>query len=454
MAGIFGNTANTGGGGLFGGASNSQPPKPAGGGLFGNSTSSTSGGGLFGGGAQQQPQQPAQGGGLFGSTTNTQQPAGGGLFGNTAAAPSQPAGGGLFGNATSAAPFGSTLQPGVHPMGLVGNNAAAQQPAQNAGGGLFGSTNNAAQPSGGGGLFGGNTGQQQGGGLFGSTNNANGAAPNNAMSQQSNLTQQQLAAKTLMEQAEIQNVQDEILKLDNDRMMRNVGWTYLAVPPGVDSNVLRAEIANFSQYDFIKHGPDPNKFRMAVAQNPFDVSVALPKRILDFPQLKTHIQEQEQKLQKQEAEREALEEAIKTLRTNVEGKLTAQLETLKKTHVKLTQQLVTILTQLESSAIAVGACRRDYERERELTNHFTHMEAELQRICNLGELQYVAQGLALQDESSNQATLSKKTLQKVVNLLGNQTELNEELQSCLREKQRELQAIHQAIRIAADEPRK
>ena len=147
---------------LFGGAA---PSTPAGGGLFGSTTSGAGSTatpfgappaptpGLFG--AAPAPAPAA--GGLFGAAT----PAAGGLFG---AAPAPAPAGGLFGAAPAPAPaaagglFGS-MTPAAPATGggLFGSMTPA---APTTGGGLFGSTTPAA-PSTGGGLFGG------GGGLFG-----------------------------------------------------------------------------------------------------------------------------------------------------------------------------------------------------------------------------------------------------------------------------------------------
>ena len=97
---------------LFGASTSNAP---SGGGLFGgntnantNNASGTTGGGLFGGNTDtnqqpqpqpQQQQQPQQGGGLFGGASNTnQQPQqGGGLFGGSSNT-NQQQGGGLFGS--------------------------------------------------------------------------------------------------------------------------------------------------------------------------------------------------------------------------------------------------------------------------------------------------------------------------------------------------------------------
>ncbi|KAI0477512.1 nuclear protein 96-domain-containing protein [Xylariaceae sp. FL0804] len=145
--GLFGstNTANTGGGGLFGSSSNntgafgqSNANQPSGGlfgnkpatgtgGLFGNSgsTQNTNTGGLFGslGQNQNQQQQPQQGSSLFGGLGQNQQKPGG-MFGSS----TQAGGGGLFGG-----------QNNQQSGGLFGN-PTQQQPQNNMGSSLFGGT--------------------------------------------------------------------------------------------------------------------------------------------------------------------------------------------------------------------------------------------------------------------------------------------------------------------------
>ncbi|KAJ1020735.1 hypothetical protein NDA16_004127 [Ustilago loliicola] len=197
-------------GGLFGGASATQPS----GGLFGNTNNAaggatgTTGGFSFGANNNQQAnQQPGQsgttggfGGGLFGAKPAGQtgaQPATGGLFGNAGAQTGQTAGtgfgagastgGGLFGNtankpATGGFPFG-----GGGGSSLFGNNNQQNNQQQGAGGlgtgfgqtqnnstggGLFGQSNQTSSDTTGGGLFGGasNTG---GSSLFGNSGTSN-----------------------------------------------------------------------------------------------------------------------------------------------------------------------------------------------------------------------------------------------------------------------------------------
>lgn len=153
-AGLFGNTANTGGtgGGLFGGTNNTASPfgqttnNQTGGGLFGNKPAASTGSGLFGGGTaqatntggglfgglgqnNQNQQQPQQGSSLFGSLgQNQQKPS---LFGST----TQPTGGSLFGSQNNqqqgSSIFGSSTaqqQPQGSTMGnsLFGNSQASQ----------------------------------------------------------------------------------------------------------------------------------------------------------------------------------------------------------------------------------------------------------------------------------------------------------------------------------------
>ncbi|KAI0120451.1 nuclear protein 96-domain-containing protein [Hypoxylon sp. NC0597] len=190
-------SANTGtgggGGGLFGGATNTN--QNTGGGLFGStnqpSTGSVFGGGTGGFGTQNQQQtgsglfgnsqQKPAGTGIFGSTSNTGG-TGGGLFGgstNTTSAFGQPAanqtGGGLFGNKPATGTGG----------GLFGNTSTTPQ-TTNTGGGIFGglgqANQNQQQPQQTSGLFGslgqnqpkpslfGSTTQSTGGGLFGNQN--------------------------------------------------------------------------------------------------------------------------------------------------------------------------------------------------------------------------------------------------------------------------------------------
>ena len=82
-----------------------------------------------------------------------------------------------------------------------------------------------------------------------------------------------------------------------------------------------------------------------------------------------------------------LSAAIKELRTGVEATLSIQLEEARQRHLKLSRQLVAILTQLEAFGIQAGACRRDYDKEAQLEQVFSEIEGEIQRI-QLGELQY------------------------------------------------------------------
>lgn len=133
--GLFGsnNQQNNTGGGLFG-----NQNKPAGGGLFGNTSNTNTGGGLFGNNNNNQAQNT--GGSLFGNSTNN---SGGGLFGNQ----NKPAGNSLFGNTTNNSGGG-----------LFGNTQNDQ--GGNAGNSLFGSTNQGQQNQGNS-LFGGSFGQSQ-----------------------------------------------------------------------------------------------------------------------------------------------------------------------------------------------------------------------------------------------------------------------------------------------------
>ncbi|KAI1826982.1 nuclear protein 96-domain-containing protein [Xylaria intraflava] len=122
------NTAQTGGGGIFG----NKPPAAATGGLFGASNTAqntNTGGGLFSSlGQNNQNQQPSQSGGLFGALGQNQPKPG--LFG----ASTQSTGTGLFG--------GQNNQPTSSMFG-----SPAQQPPNNAmGSSLFGSTQG-AQPN-------------------------------------------------------------------------------------------------------------------------------------------------------------------------------------------------------------------------------------------------------------------------------------------------------------------
>ncbi|QWU89867.1 hypothetical protein CA3LBN_004215 [Candidozyma haemuli] len=183
--GSLGGQSNTGSGptapsgGLFGSNTNTQNSqstsnlfgqnKPAGGGLFGGSTSNTgTSGGLFGGSntAPNQQSNTNTSGGLFGSgnTGNTS----GGLFGK----PPASSGGGLFGPSntnTQSNATGNTL--GSSGGGLFGS--ANTNTSSNTSGGLFGKSNTSA-PASSGGLFGGSNTQQntQSGGLFGQSNSA------------------------------------------------------------------------------------------------------------------------------------------------------------------------------------------------------------------------------------------------------------------------------------------
>ncbi|KAI1741739.1 nuclear protein 96-domain-containing protein [Xylaria scruposa] len=186
----FGNTGtNTSGFGsgtnAFGGTNANTTGTTGGGGLFGNANSgSTAGGSLFGNtgqpatnafgntssfGSAQNPQQQ-QSGGLFG---NAQKPAGTGLFGNTST--NTGTSGGLFGNtANNTSGFGQLNTTQTGGGGLFGGN----KPATGSTGGLFGSAGATQNTSTGGGLFGGTLGQnqnqqpqqQQSGGLFGGLN--------------------------------------------------------------------------------------------------------------------------------------------------------------------------------------------------------------------------------------------------------------------------------------------
>eukprot|EP00392_Amoebophrya_sp_AT5.2_P003500 g3505.t1 len=388
-------------GGLFGGGGGSQA---AGGSLFGNGSqpSGGGGGGLFGGGAQANNQganqaPPATTGGLFGGGA----PAAGGSS--------------LFGGATGNANANNGASGGGGPFG---------------GGGATGSGN-----VGGGSLFGGGAAATSGGGQAGNT--LGGGA--------SLLDQQQIAAKTLLEQTELGNTYYTLQKLDNDRVQRNVCWTYAGISPGADQSLVRAAFQELSQFDMIKHGPDQNKFRQAVDQNPFEPGTALPSRILGFEQMKTHLLDQGKKLEAQENEIATLDAAVKGLRVSVEAKLSGQLAAARLRHLQLKKQLVQILMSLESSAIAVSACRRNYEKENELEQNFARLEHEATKICHLAELQYMAHGLALAEEDKSDkidAVLGGgQSLRTVSALVSNQTELNEELHACFREKKREVDAI-------------
>ncbi|CAE6359805.1 unnamed protein product [Rhizoctonia solani] len=148
-----GTTGASGGTGLFGQATTTQPGAGTGTGLFGNTGTTGATG--------------TTGGGLFGNTntTNTGTGTTGGLFGNNAtnaAATTAPATGGLFGAA-------NTNTTGTTGGGLFGNANNAAAPAS---GGLFGSTTTAPTATTGGGLFGNTTTQQPSGGLFASTTTA------------------------------------------------------------------------------------------------------------------------------------------------------------------------------------------------------------------------------------------------------------------------------------------
>ncbi|KAL6304669.1 hypothetical protein BKA93DRAFT_258125 [Sparassis latifolia] len=119
--GLFGNSANQGGGGLFGGT-NMQNRPAAGAGLFGATSGTSSGNPLLG----TAPQNPLGGTGtspnpLFatgGSNTGT---TGGGLFGNTpVGGNTAPAGGGLFGNPAGGSNTNTT-------GGLFGNAAGGSR---------------------------------------------------------------------------------------------------------------------------------------------------------------------------------------------------------------------------------------------------------------------------------------------------------------------------------------
>lgn len=160
--GLFGGsttgTSNTGGG-LFGGANNSNTNTQSGG--FGQSTGNT-GGGLFG--SNNNNQSANTGGSLFGNNQN--KPAGGGLFGSSTTGSNT--GGGLFGN--------NNQQSSNTGGSLFGNN----QTQQNTGGSLFGGQQNKpaggslfGNSTGGGGSLFGNTQNQSSGGLFGGGNNTN-----------------------------------------------------------------------------------------------------------------------------------------------------------------------------------------------------------------------------------------------------------------------------------------
>ncbi|CAD7928004.1 unnamed protein product [Amoebophrya sp. A25] len=426
--------------------------------IFGNSGG---GGSLFGGGGAAATTTTAGGGSLFGSAPTAAPAAGGSLFGGGAAGTTTAGGAtsSLFGNAQPAAPaatggslFGAAAagQPAAGgTTSLFGNSTAAAP--NTSGGGLFGSTTT-TQAATGGGLFGnsapavGNTaGAAPPGGLFGGGAAASSSIANGGI-QTLGLNQQQMQAKTILEQSELENCFYELQKLDNDRVARNVGWTYHGVSASADSQLLQSALAELSQYDHIKHGPDVNKFRLAKAQNPFDQHVALPVRLLGFEQLKQHFLQQDQKLSEQDQKVAELSSAIKSLRTSVEAKLSVQLAEARSRHLKLTRQLVAILTQLEAFGVQVGACRRDYDRESALENKFTQIDNEVQGI-RVGELLYMAHGLALQEDAGQQSVLSKQELEKVITLIANQTELSEELQSCLREKQREIAVMGQALRI-------
>lgn len=210
--GGFGATSGTGTGttaapaatgGLFGGASTTQPS----GGLFRNNNTAAGGAagttGGFSFGANNNNQQAGQqtgttggfGGGLFGAKPAGQtgtQPATGGLFGSTGTQTGQQGstgfgagastGGGLFGNTANkpatggfsfgtgggSSLFGGNNQQNNQQQGAGGLGGGFGQTQNNTSGGLFGQSNQTSTGANGGGLFGGasNTG---GSSLFGNT---------------------------------------------------------------------------------------------------------------------------------------------------------------------------------------------------------------------------------------------------------------------------------------------
>ncbi|EAU83836.1 hypothetical protein CC1G_09505 [Coprinopsis cinerea okayama7 len=140
--GLFGNTntnqqQGTTGGGLFGNTNTNQQQGTTGGGLFGNTNANqqqqqqpATGGGLFG---STTTQQPATGGGLFGNTQQQQQNTGGGLFG-------KPAGGGLFGSTSTTTNTGGGLFGNTQQQQQQQQQQQPQQ--QQGFGGLFGQSTN------------------------------------------------------------------------------------------------------------------------------------------------------------------------------------------------------------------------------------------------------------------------------------------------------------------------
>ncbi|KAM9982773.1 hypothetical protein ACTFIZ_007309 [Dictyostelium cf. discoideum] len=159
--GLFGQTSNTTGGGLFGSSTAATPS--TGGGLFGSSTAATpsTGGGLFGSSTAATPTSTGCGGGLFGSSTSVAPTStGGGLFGSsTSVAPTSTGGGGLFGGvASSIGPqgggglFGGTTLPSTSGSGLFNGQSSIGFSSTGGGGGGGG---------GGNGLFGTTSVQQQ-----------------------------------------------------------------------------------------------------------------------------------------------------------------------------------------------------------------------------------------------------------------------------------------------------
>ncbi|KAF4554951.1 Nucleoporin NUP145-like protein [Elsinoe fawcettii] len=210
------NTANTGGGGLFGNTNNNaQQTKPFGG--FGATNTATTGGfGATNTGGFGQNNTQSTGTGLFGSSTTNSNPFGGAqqnqqttsTFGGFGANQNQNqqnnTGSSLFGGfgqnqnqqnqQKPGGLFGSTGTTGGGLFG--GNNNQQQQQQQNTGGGLFGNNNTQQQTGGlfgakpattGGGLFGNtaNNTTNTGGGLFGG-NNQNQTQTSSLFGQQNN----------------------------------------------------------------------------------------------------------------------------------------------------------------------------------------------------------------------------------------------------------------------------
>jgi len=245
---------------------------------------------------------------------------------------------------------------------------------------------------------------------------------------------------------ECENIVQLLQKLHNDIQMKHVAWTITPVPDGVNVQTLQMLAAELQQYNPQKHGPDPVKFQQAKALNPFDLSVAFPKRLLGFKDIKDEALQQEQMLQRTEQTLAETDKSLQNLRQYTEAKLMVELDNCRQRHVALTQQLLSVMTLLESYGLATGSVKRNYNAEQRLENQYSSLEAELSEV-KLNELQYMAKCLMTNTSASSAGAQSSSNLDidTVACLAGSQMELLEYLQEFVKQANRELRIFEQAL---------